>query len=322
MAITTAPGVHAPGTGPLFATTPRALGMVVLAGAAMSLQAFINGRLGARIGSFEVAAAINNAVGLLGLAAAVVLGGALGRARAALHERGRPPLWYLAGGLLGAIYVIVSAAAAPIVGVALMTVAFVCGTTISSLAVDALGMGPAGRRPITPNRLAGVALAAGATVIGALGSAGDFQPLVLALAFGAGVANGVQGAANGQLARVTGESSFAAFVNFGVGFLALATIAAVVLAVDPPTGSAPPLPLLAGGLCGIFIVFVLASGVQTLGTLRSGLGMVAGQTLGGLVLDLIAPVPGEHVTLYTLAGVVLVLAAVVISGRGRQVAPD
>jgi transporter family-2 protein len=55
--------------------------------------------------------------------------------------------------------------------------------------------------------------------------------------------------------------------------------------------------------------------------LRLGLATVAGQTTGALVIDLIAPAPGEAVTAATVVGVVLTLAAVAISGRGLQPIP-
>jgi hypothetical protein len=43
-----------------------------------------------------------------------------------------------------------------------------------------------------------------------------------------------------------------------------------------------------------------------------------GQTSGALVIDLVAPAPGEAVTVGTVIGVVLTMAAVAISGRGRR----
>jgi transporter family-2 protein len=58
--------------------------------------------------------------------------------------------------------------------------------------------------------------------------------------------------------------------------------------------------------------------VQTLGVLRLGLATVAGHTAGALVIDLIAPAPGEAVTVATVVGVVLTIAAVGISGRGPR----
>ena len=48
-----------------------------------------------------------------------------------------------------------------------------------------------------------------------------------------------------------------------------------------------------GGLLGAFVVVIGATAVQTLGVLRLGLAMVAGQMAGALVVDLVAPARGE-----------------------------
>jgi transporter family-2 protein len=306
------------GVSALFATPPRALAMTLMAGGAVSLQAFINGRLGKRVGSFELAAAINNTIGLLALAAIVLLSGALPRARARVAEAGSQPVWFFLGGLCGAMLVTVMAAGAPEVGVALLTVALVCGTTAGSLFVDAAGIGPAGHQPITAPRVAGVVLAIGATVVSALGAAADFRPLILALALITGIFSAVQQAANGRLAQITGEPFVAAVVNFAVGLFALAVIAVGSVLIDPPHGSFPPAQLFAGGLCGAFIVAVLAAAVQTVGVLRAGLALVAGQTLGALLIDLVAPVQGRQVTAATVIGTLVMLIAVLVSGRGAN----
>jgi len=101
----------------------------------------------------------------------------------------------------------------------------------------------------------------------------------------------------------------------------LGTIALVALATVPL--DAPPANpgLYVGGLLGGFVVVVSATAVQTLGVLRLGLATVAGQTTGALLIDLIAPAPGEAVTVGTVIGVILTIAAVAISGRGRRSVP-
>ena len=113
--------------------------------------------LGGQIDSAMVAAAINNLRGGRGDArdrdrdrARCVRG--IARLRAAGQ---RPPLWHFLGGLVGAALVGVTTVAAPEVGVALVTVAIVCGSTLGALPVDAAGLGPAGRRPITSPRVVG-----------------------------------------------------------------------------------------------------------------------------------------------------------------------
>ena len=92
----------------------------------------------------------------------------------------------------------------------------------------------------------------------------------------------------------------------------------VVAAAGGLDGAAPGNPLLyVGGLCGAFVVVSGAAAVQTLGVLRLGLATVAGQMAGALAIDLIAPAPGEAVTVTTVIGVILTFVAVLISGRGQ-----
>jgi bacterial/archaeal transporter family-2 protein len=162
-----------------------------------------------------------------------------------------------------------------------------------------------------------VLLAVIATVVSARGAHGDPDVLLLALALAAGVVTSLQAAANGQLARASGEPWAASLVNVAVGLATLAVVALVTLATSE-IDTMPGNPLLyGGGLLGAFIVVISATAVRTLGVVRLGLAMVAGQTAGALVVDLIAPVRGEPVTAATLIGVALTMLAVAVSGRGR-----
>lgn len=312
--------------GPLAAATAtpaRALTLVGAGGVAIAVQAYVNGRLSGQLGSYEVAAAVNNLVGLVAL---VVYGVAAGSTRRALaHARSgpRPPLWLFAGGALGSLLVIVSAAAAPKVGVALLTVALVCGQTGGGLPVDASGISPAGRQPITAPRLLGVGLAIAAVVITALGSGGHPHAGLLALAVLAGVAGAIQPATNGRLAeRFGGEPAAAALVNFAVGFTALALFALAVVGGRTIHWGASEAPDWIGGILGAYFVLVSAAAVSTVGVLRLLLVAVAGQSAGALAIDLVAPVPGETVGVTTVVGLVLTIVAVFVSGRAREQAAE
>ncbi len=305
------------GVARLVASPGRALACAVLAGGAISVQSYLNGRLGKEAGAPTIAAAINNLTAFIATFAIVLATRAIPRARAQLRALGGVPPWYYLGGFGGAALVLVSTVAAPEVGVALLTVALVCGSTLGSLPVDAAGLGPSGRRPITIPRLAGVLLAVAATVISARGARSDPNVLLLALALAAGLGLSLQAAANGQLARATGEPWAASLVNVAVGLTTLGAVALVTLATSS-VDDMPDTPLLyAGGLFGAFVVVIGATAVQTLGIVRLGLAMVAGQTTGALVVDLIAPAAGEPVTAATVIGVVLTMIAVAVSGRGQ-----
>jgi transporter family-2 protein len=292
--------------------------VVVVAGIALSLQAYINGRLGETIGSGEAAAAVNNGVGLLALLVVTVAAGAIPRA---LRSFGQVRGWHLLGGLGGAMFIAAGAIGAPEIGVALLSVALVCGQTSGSLAADGIGLSPAGHQGVTPGRIGGVALTIAAVVASALGASANLHVGLVVFAVAAGAASAFQQAANGHLARNTGEPLFAGTVNFAVGFLALLVVVAIATGVSPPHGwSAPPLEYTAG-LFGAAIATTMAVLVSRLGVLRLILALTAGQAIGGLGLDLIAPVHGETVTVGTVLGVALACAAVVVSGWGART-PD
>jgi transporter family-2 protein len=301
---------------------PALLALVFLGGFALSVQAFVNGRLGASLGSVWLAGSVNNAVGLAGAAAVGVATGALGRARRRLAEGTSPRWWHVLAGVNGALFVTVAAKAAPLVGVALFTVAFVCGQSLGSLVIDRVGMSPAGRRPFTAARVLGVVLALVAVTVGALGARGELRLglLVLAAVAGAGVA--VQHAALGHVANATGEPLAAVAVNLAVGGTLLVLLALALTGGSAPHGwSAPPLEW-TGGLLGAAAGVTMAIVVPILGVLRLVLAIVAGQAVGALVLDLVAAPPGEAVTAFTVVSVVLTFVAVAVSGMGSGSEPE
>ena len=296
---------------------PRATALptlaVVVAGIALSGQAYINGKLGESIGSGEAAAAVNNGVGLAALLVVTVAAGAIPRALRSLQQ---VRLWHLLGGLGGAMFIAAGAIGAPEIGVAALSVALVCGQTSGSLVADGAGLSPAGHQGVTAGRVAGVALTIAAVVASALGASSHLHIGLLVFALAAGAASALQQAANGHLARNTGEPLFAGTVNFAVGFLALLVVVAIATGLTPAHGwSAPPLEYTAG-LLGATVATTMAVLVSRLGVLRLMLALTAGQAIGGLLLDLIAPAHGETVTAGTVAGVALACAAVLVSGRG------
>jgi transporter family-2 protein len=298
--------------------TRAALTLAFAAGAGLALQAFVNGRLGESLDSSPLAAAANQGTGLLFLVLVATATGALVRAWRRVRAGARPRLWHLVACANGALYVTVTAAAAPRVGVALLTVALVSGQTGGSLVVDRLGLSPAGRRPMSVARVLGVALAIAAVAIGALGPHADPHLLLLALAVLAGLGMGLAQAAVGHMARLTGDPVVASSVNFALGGAVILVIALAVTGGSPPGGwSAPPEQWI-GGLIGAATGVVMAYTVNTLGVLRLMLAIVAGQALGGILVDLVAPAAGENVTLATVVSVLLTFLAVAVSGIVRR----
>jgi transporter family-2 protein len=290
--------------------------LTVAVGAGIAVQAYLNGRLGRSVGSGELAATVNNVIGFVVLAAIAVATGALPRA---LRHLGGVRGWHLLGGLGGALSVATAAIAAPKIGVALLSLALVCGQASGSLVADGAGLSPAGRQHITAARAAGVVLVVAAVVVSAVGAHTEPRIGLLVLAVVAGVVMAVQQAANGHLAQITGEPIFASTVNFVLGAAALLVVGAMTTGLSPSHGwSAAPLPEYLGGLIGAVAATVLAIVVSRVGVLRLMLAVIAGQALGGLAVDLVAPIHGEHVTVATVAGVALTFVAVAVTARGGQ----
>lgn len=303
------------------------LAFAVAAGAGLSLQALISGKLRVELRSAELAGATAVVVSWTGLMIIAVASGAVRRAWRAYPSGFRPPPWWILVSVNGALYVIVGAAAAAKIGVAVLTVALVCGQALGGLASDHAGLSTAGRRHVTRARAAGVVLAVVAVVIGAVDAPGHFEAGLLALAVLTGALLTVQQAALSHMTRLTGEPFVAAWVNTSV---ALVTIIVVVLVTSGgaiPDGASSPaiVHLLAPGLIGVAFLIMVAVVVRVLGLLRLTLAVVAGQAVGALGLDLIAPAPDRPVTAATVISVVLTFAAVAISSAGmpsrRDAAP-
>ncbi|RKR19569.1 DMT family transporter [Arthrobacter oryzae] len=308
---------HAPRL-PLIAGLP----MAIAAGLFIPLQGRINGALGVALSDGIGAAVVSFSTGLVVMA---VISLALPKGRAglarilpAVRERQFPPYYVLAG-CIGALFVFAQSFTVAVLGVALFTVAAVTGQTLSGLLVDRMGIGPAGKRPITGIRVLGSALtvAAVAWAVSPRFSAGEsglqlLLPVLLPLL--AGFLMSFQQAMNGTATVHYGSPIAATFVNFIAGAALLWVAWLIKLAV---AGAGNPLPAqwwyYLGGPLGCVFIGVGALLVRSLGVLVTGLGMIAGQLLGSLGLDLIFPVPGSVVALPTVLGTLLTLGAIILA---------
>lgn len=237
-----------------------------------------------------------------------------------LRPEQRPRLWQLVPGLNSALFTIVTAAAAPEVGIAVLTVAIVCGQTTGSLFVDGSRLSPGGRRPMTVERVAGAGLAVAAVSLGALDASAHLELGLLALAVVAGLFAPVQQAAMGGIARRSGEPFLGAITNMLVGLVALVAVL-IVSGRAVPVLDAPPVDWL-GGLIGAFVITMIVNVVGRIGVLRLILLMTAGQAAGALLLDLVAPVPGKEITTLTVTSVLLTFLAVQVSEYRRLRRPS
>jgi transporter family-2 protein len=218
----------------------------------------------------------------------------------------------------------------PVVGVAVFTVALVSGQTVSSLMVDKWGLGPAGKRPITFSRLLSTIVAVAAVVLAVSDRWRTPTPngwvwWGVALALLGGIAVAFQMAANGRIAKASGQPAIGAGVNFLGGTLLLS----ILIIANPSTGthsflgSEAPAWLYGGAIFGFIIVFNAAWSVRHLGILIFTIVSVSGQVMGAVIIDLVLPTAGVSVTLPLIMGSLLALVAVAIgvgsglkSGRG------
>lgn len=311
---------------PLLAGLPMAVG----AGLAIPVQGRINGALGARLNDGIAASVVSFSTGLvlMVLISLVLPKGRAGLARIvpAVRSRAFPPVYVLAGGI-GALFVFAQSFTVGLLGVALFTVATVTGQTLSGLLVDRLGIGPAGKKPVTGIRIIGSVLTIAAVAWAVSprfaagsgsGTASDGGPaallLPLLLPVAAGFLMSFQQAMNGTATVHYGTPIAATLVNFVAGTVVLWTAWGIKVALAGP-GS--PLPgewwYYVGGPMGCVFIGLGALLVRSLGVLVTGLGMIAGQLLGSLGLDLLVPAPGTIVAPATVLGTILTLAAIVLA---------
>jgi len=298
-----------------------ALILTGLGGVAAAAQSAVNAELGDRVGNPAIGAVVNNLGGtllvLVGLAVLPSMRTGLGQLR-----RSGLPWWAYLGGLGGAAIVIVATYVVPGLGVAVFTIAQVAGNSVGGLTVDRAGLSPVGRLALTGPRIAGAVLGIGAVALAQVGRpVGDLALGLVLLAVAGGVAVALQAALNG---RVSAAGSMAAgtAVNFAVSTPVVIVAALALGALDVLSGAQWPTDwyLYVGGLLGVGIVVTMLIGVRSVGVFRTGLAVVAGQLGGALLLDVVRPA-GPGVSLPVLAGTLLTLLAVVVSGRAIRPAP-
>ena len=302
-----------------------ALAVAVTIGLLTALQARVNGQLGAGLGDGFVAAVISFGSGLVIL---VVLSAALPAGRRgftalATGIRGRSiPWWMLAGGVAGALTVATQGVAVALIGVSLFTVGVVAGQTVCGLVLDRVGYGPAGVVAVTLPRLAGGALALSAVAVAITAGGVDVPWWMLALPFLAGMGIAWQQATNGRLRQRVGTPLTATLVNF-IGGTAVQVVAALidVAVVGPPTRFPAEPWLYTGGAIGVVYIFLSAAIVRHTGVLLLGLGVVVGQLLTSVVLDLLWPAPAGPGLGRQLVMVALALLSVVVAAAPWRRAP-
>lgn len=148
-----------------------------------------------------------------------------------------------------------------------------------------------------------------------------------------GVLTATQAQINGALGAAIGDALLAAAISFGSGFVILLVLSALLAGgrsgitrlVGGIRERRIPVWMILGGAAGAFTVFTQGLAVSAIGVAAFTVGVVAGQTVNGVVLDRVGygPAGVVGVTIGRLAGALLVVAAVVVSliGEGAASVP-
>jgi transporter family-2 protein len=283
----------------------------------VAVQSRINGELGHRIGDGIIAASISFVSGFVLLLCAIpLMRKGLRAVRKALRTR-TLRWWHCLGGTCGALLVAAQGITVAAIGVAVFTVAIVAGQSVSSLIVDRAGLAPGGVRPVTGFRAFGAAVCVVAVVVAVGDRLADAQALVLAILPAiAGFGIAWQQAVNGLVYQASGSVLPTTLINFSAGTAMLLLFLAVDLAVRGLPHSLPSeLWLYSGGVLGIIFIGVASAVVGHIGVLLLGMGMIAGQIIGAVVIDLFLPTASGPPTVQTVLGAALALVAVLFAAR-------
>ena len=162
---------------------------------------------------------------------------------------------------------------------------------MQALLVDRAGLSPAGHLPISGNRVVAAVVALTAVVVSGLQAGVSEVSWIVVLAVSAGLGIAVQQAINGRVAVATGQPMAATGVNFLVGFSSLFLLSLVVVATGVTAIGTFPAQwwLYVGGPIGVLFIALAAWAVRGVGVLVFGLLSIAGQLLGSVVIDVVAP---------------------------------
>jgi transporter family-2 protein len=233
--------------------------------------------------------------------------------------------WQFFAGMGGGVFIFGQALVVPEFGVAIYIIAVVAGQTVASLFVDKYGIGPAGKKPITPLRVISALLATVGVLVSSFGKAEISQLVIPAVLFGifAGSATALQYALNGRISREVNSTMITSSLNFFMGFcflsllLFISSAANIWQLVSPPSVIEEPL-LWTGGILGLSFIASAAYFVGRLGVLRFAVVSVLGQLVGALLLDVFAPAPGTTLTFWVPIGLAITLTGVLLGFRQNK----
>ena len=132
--------------------------VTLVAGAALPVQAALNNRLGKELGSPFTASLASFCIGTVSVLLFVLLSRAPVPPGGFAASVARAPWWLWLGGVIGAVFVSVAATFAGRLGVSLFSGVVIAGQLITSVVLDHYGWLVPERHPVSPLRLAGIAL--------------------------------------------------------------------------------------------------------------------------------------------------------------------
>ena len=293
--------------------------LATVVGALTAVQSRLNGQLSTDIHNGIAAALISFATGWIFVIAACLFNRpdrqGLINIWLGLRSRKLKP-WEIIGGIGGGFFVAIQSSVVPIIGVAIFTICTVGGQTLSSMIVDLIGLSPSGKHRVTWLRSITALvtlLSVTVAVYPQLRSATfKFAPIILAITVGIVVA--FQQALNGRTNVVSTRPLATTFVNFLMGAIVLGIALGINIARGGTIGHLPHgLLVYLGGPIGVVFIAVSAFSVKHLGILNFILYSVAGQLIGALLLDWLAPAGQTKISTYLVTGTAMTLIAVVSS---------
>ena len=296
--------------------------LATLSGVMIALQARANGELSHRLNTGLEAALVSFGSGLIIISVITVFNPAIKEGivnlRLAISHK-EIARWKLFAGALGGSFVAIQTQIVPLIGVAVYSVASIAGQTAVSLVVDRIGITGGGKKAITGRRISAALLTVLAVFISVIDRIDAKNLSMIAVIAGciAGAVVGVQRALNGQINEYSHQSFTTSLLNFVTGtsllllLLLLGVITQRIHLVSLPSG---PWWIYTGGVIGVIYIAFTSTIVQHLGVLTFTLFSVGGQLVGSLIIDLVSPTNGVHVSSYLITGIVMTYAGVIAGG--------
>ena len=296
--------------------------LAALSGVMIALQARANGELSHRLNNGLEAALVSFGSGLIIISAIAIFNPAIKTGIKNLRgavARKEIAQWKLLAGALGGSFVAIQTNIVPLIGVAIYSVASIAGQTAVSLIVDRIGLTGGGKKLISGRRVAAAVLTVLAVLVSVIDRIDAKNLSLFAVLLGtiAGAVVGVQRALNGEINEYSHQSFATSLLNFITGtlLLVLLILGGVVIGkihlVALPNG---PWWIYTGGVIGVIYIAFTSTIVQHLGVLTFTLFSVGGQLVGSLIIDLVSPTNGVHVSAYLVSGIVMTYLGVIAGG--------